>query len=174
MSLLRRRMIMQQAEKSGAKYPLVNGSKVFDKAILEVTNGNHVKFSLTNNIYETYINISDITENTSAAGTPNNIKNTSEKFLLKKGDIVEHRLKNIIRTDGGNGLGTISSAIYNVSGSNIGITIRNVITSGEMSALKTIDADVSIGCMMIYMVQPKVGETLEFDVEFYVNGERYV
>ena len=174
--MIRRRMMMlaQQAEKSGAKYPLVNGTHVFDKAILEVTNGNHVKFSLTNNIYEMYINISDITENTSSAGSINNVRNTSEKIALKRGDIVEYRLKNIIRTDGGNGLGTVNSAIYNVSGSNIGIAIRNVITSGDTSALKTIDADVSIGCMMIYMEQPKVGETLEFDVEFYVNGERYV
>ena len=120
--MIRRRMMMlaQQAEKSGAKYPLVNGTHVFDKAILEVTNGNHVKFSLTNNIYEMYINISDITENTSSAGSINNVRNTSEKIALKRGDIVEYRLKNIIRTDGGNGLGTVNSAIYNVSGSNIG------------------------------------------------------
>lgn len=173
--MIRRRiMMLAQQTGSGAKYPLVNGTKIFDKAILETTNGNHVKFSLTNGNYEAYINISDINENTSTIGLPSNTKNTSEKFALKRGDVVEYRLKNIIRTDGGNGLGTISCAIYSTSGTNIGIKIQNVVTTDEMTASKTIDADVSAGCMMFYMYQPKAGETLEFDVEFLVNGERYV
>lgn len=177
MSLLRRRMMMQQAEKSGAKYPLVNGTKVFDKAILEITNGNHVNFSITDTNYDAYINISDITENTENIGKSVNVGlggSLSEKFALKKGDVCELRLKNISRTDGGNGMGTCTFNAYDISGNNLAMRIGDVVSSEERYTSKTMDADRSFGCVFFYIYQPKKGETLEFDVEFCVNGERYV
>ena len=151
-----------QTAKSGAKYPLVNGRHEFDNGgYVEVTNENHVKFTVNS---ASYVNISNILNNT-ASNSVNNIKcplwftlNNNDICILKIFNFSKHGIANV-------------SCIFAVSDSSSDSGISSGILSGDIEKEYNITSQKDIGCLYCFCYGSM---TVEFDVEFTVNGERWI
>ena len=171
MSLLQRRRMMMQTTESGAKYPLVNGRHEFNNGgYVEVTNGNHIILDSINGW--SWINISNIYQNTTMNDIEN-INNKSEWFSLNTGDICILKIYNMVNKPGSNiafNFRRAESSTSSVFGTGVSSTNDDRIVE------KTIESEESIGCLFL-QVQSQgsgVNRKIEFDVEFTVNGERWI
>lgn len=162
MSLLRRRMMMQTA-KSGAKYPLVNGRHEFNSgAYIEVTNGNHVKFHAIN---AGFINVSNVFQNTANQSSVDNVK-CPLWFSVNNGDVGNLKIFNLQKEGTSNA--NIRFVKENSSNTAFG-TIINLIEDVEKEFV--VAETEGVGCLYCFCYGTM---TVEFDVEFTVNGERWI
>ena len=172
MNLLRRRMMMQ-TEKSGAKYPLVNGQHEFSEgSYVEVTNGNHVLCQKSNSDTLGFINISDIFKNTASLNSARNIDFLPLWFTIPSGVIAKFELKNI------QGIGEfITETNFRIANQKVSGSFHagqfNASNPNNTIIEKTLDASESVSCLFIY-ASGRPSTRIEFDVEFTVNGERWI
>ena len=174
---MRRRMMMQATE-SGAKYPLVNGQFGFGiwgdfnaYATMTISNGSHIRIDRTdktiNGVW--YINLSNGNENGYSPTSVTNINNKSTKFILNPGDNCTLKVTNIMSN---------SDAVF-------AFDLRNANTSlgfntGDSDSLSdriknvVIEKVENVECLFMYIKQFDPDTYIEFDVEFTVNGERWI
>lgn len=172
MSLLRRRMMMQTME-SGAKYPLVNGRHEFsDGSYVEISNGNHIMFYKSIN-GGGYINISDISQNSDTIDNVKNINYKPKIYTIPAGVQTRFEVKNVkgigdydaqtnFRLSERNTSGSFKTGTFNTSNPEFNTTVKKTLLGPE-----------DVGCLFVYSTMPK-GASIEFDIEFYVNGERWI
>lgn len=169
MSLLRRRMMMQTQADIKAKYPFMNGRHDFSNgSYVEVTNENHVFIKLINE-YGSFINVSDVNQNTDKATILSNINNMPEWFSLKAGDICELKVKNIIKENANSGYSSNFRRASLSQSSVFGYANRQSVEDKTIQI--TLTNDESLGCYFFYFDSRA---EFECDIEFYVNGERYI
>lgn len=167
---MRRRALMETKE-SGAKYPLVNGRHEFDNGgYVEVVNGNHVVMDSINGW--SWINISNIYQNANMRDVEN-INNKPVWFSLNTGDVCLLKICNMINNPGSNiafNFRRAESSISSVFGTGASSTNNDRIVE------KTIESEESIGCLFLQVQSQGSGSNrkIEFDVEFTVNGERWI
>lgn len=172
MSLLRRRMMMQTME-SGAKYPLVNGRHEFsDGSYVEISNGNHVYISKNVN-GGAYINISNIFQNGIDAAHDTNINEKPTMYIVPSGKPAEFYIKNVKGVGLYDGQTNFRISEERVSGSFKTGTFNTSNPEFNTTVKKTLSDPEDVGCLFVYSTMPK-GASIEFDVEFYVNGERWI
>ena len=164
-------------------YPFINGttSNTTGSREITVSNGNHIKYILkTNDSLQTFVYLQDVTadnalrDNTSQGTKPDEERNVL--FTINTGDVVELKVKN-------------STLIPYDSNANTNNSKRMVSSATPYRELKIIssnfdlDADsqgsitmgYGIGVTGVIMWCAAAPNTvMEFDVELYVNGVRYV
>ena len=172
MSLLRRRMMMQIIE-SGAKYPLVNGRHEFsDGSYVEISNGNHIMFYKSIN-GGGYINISDISQNSDTIDNVKNINYKPKIYTIPAGVQTRFEVKNV------KGIGDYDAQTnFRLSGTAFSGSFKTgsfTYNNPEFNtvALKTLENPEDVGCLFMYTAMP-AGTQIEFDVQFTVNGERWI
>ena len=166
MSLLHRRMMMQ---KSGAKYPLVNGRHEFsDGGYVEVTNGSHIK--IENIVNGSYVNLSNINQNSSVPSDIKNINYLPIWITLPEQSDCVLKILNINR------MGTATSIGINFrkadAAQSLGFSNGNFTDSEDKIKQVTIEEDTGVGCLFIWIAN--YTPHIEFDIEFTVNGERWI
>ena len=170
---MRRRMMMQIIE-SGAKYPLVNGRHDFyDGSFVEISNGNHAYISKNFN-GSAYINISDIFQNgIDATHINENINRKPTMYIIPSGKPAEFYIKNVKGVGLYDGQTNFRISDEMVSGSFKTGTFNTSNPEFNTTVKKTLSDPEDVGCLFVYSLMPK-GASIEFDVEFYVNGERWI
>lgn len=151
-----------------ALYPLKNGTHTFSNGTtVTVTNHEHVRVVVASgNTSDGYIDISDVSENTSNFNTANNVKNHSAKFTIPSGGVAVFTVSNLTSTHGNSN----SLNAYGTGSSNLGMAISNIQT-GSKTATKTFTSASGLGCLFFVTRYPG---TIEFDVTFTVDNVRYV
>lgn len=170
---MRRRMMMQ-TEKSGAKYPLVNGRHEFsDGSYVEISNGNHIMFYKSINGFG-YINISDISQNSDTIDNMKNINYKPKIYTIPSGVQTRFEVKNVHGTGGMLIETNFRLANSNISGSYH--TGRFSVLNPENNTIASVvlEAAEDVGCLFLYQAGGSNGNVIEFDVEFTVNGERWI
>lgn len=157
-------------------YPLENGIATMGKHTVEISNGNHVKLTYPDGVWEqSYLPLSHISR--IDGGTINNERNTaysSEMFTLNAGDTVRlvKRNTNVTVTSGEDQTSVYSSMyLSHDSGSAKDITKGNLFADADGSI--TIVTNCSVDGLCLWTQQFN-GKIVEFDVEMYVNGVRYI
>ena len=168
MSLLQRRRMMMQTEKSGAKYPLVNGRHNFGNGgYVEVANGNHVKCETK--YVDGYINFSNVLENSVSQNSAGNINYKGTWITLPAQSVCVLKITNIVRSNNKAVLG-IDFRSAN-SNTNLNFSDGNFTDSEDKIKEVTVLTDTNVGCLFAWIS----GEIqIEFDVEFTVNDERWI
>lgn len=170
MSLLQRRRMMMQTEKSGAKYPLANGRHEFsDGSYVEVSNGNHIgMYVLSAN---TFINLSNVFQNTPATTSYANINNLPEIFILPAESQCVLHLKNIQQVN----VNLRATVNFRMAYGTISSNFNDDIYFSQLNDVvidRNMEDDFHVGCFLIW--NQNANFELEFDVEFTVNGERWI
>ena len=169
---MRRRMMMD-TKKDSAKYPLVNGRHEFsDGSYVEIRDGNHVMFYKGINSIG-YINISDISQNTNSSEKLQNINYKPKIYTIPAGVQTRFEVKNVQGIGGYDAQTNFRLSEQGTSGSfkTGSFTYRN--PEFNTIVLKTLENPEDVGCLFIYSPMP-AGAQVEFDVEFTVNGERWI
>ena len=175
--LLRRRMMMD-TKKDSAKYPLVNGQFGFGiwgdfnaYATMTISNGSHVRIDRTDKILDGnwYINLSNGNENGYSPTSETNINNKSTKFTLNRGDNCTLKIRNIMSNSNATFAfdlrsGHASLGFNTGDSDSLSDRIKNVV----------IEKVENVGCLFMYIKQFDPDTYIEFDVEFTVNGERWI
>lgn len=159
---------MMQTEKSCAKYPLVNGRHNFDNGgYVEVANGNHVKCATK--YVDGHINFSNIFENSVSQNSVSNINYKETWITLPAQSVCVLKITNIVRSNSTAKLGIDFRAAN--SNTNLNFSDGNFTDSEDKIKEVTILTDTNVGCLFTWIS----GEIqIEFDVEFTVNGERWI
>ena len=175
---MRRRALFSK-HPSGALYPFENGSKTFttqSETSVTVTSGNHIYLNVPKVYYPgdgaegEMINLSHISKNSdSARGQVNNscINNQPVWFTIPAGAECTTKLRNVSIISGTK-VPKMNFRIANTSlgpSPTLGVNPNSYETSGVLTA------DTSMGCFYAYIPE---NMTVEFDIEFYVNGERWI
>ena len=162
-----------QIIESGAKYPLVNGRHEFsDGSYVEISNGNHIMFYKSIN-GGGYINISDISQNSDTIGNVKNINYKPKIYTIPAGVQTRFEVKNV------KGIGDYDAQTnFRLSERNTSGSFRTgsfTYSNPEFNTvvLKTLENPEDVGCLFIYSGMP-AGAQVEFDVQFTVNGERWI
>ena len=166
MSLLRRRMMMD-TKKDSAKYPLVNGRHEFDSGgYVEVTNGNHVKCATK--YADGYINLSNIFENSVSQNSADNINYKETWITFPEQSVCVLEITNIVRSNNVTVGINFRSANSNTS---LNFSDGNFTDSEDKIKEVTVLTDTNVGCLFAWIANEA---QIEFDVEFTVNGERWI
>ena len=157
-----------QTAKSGAKYPLVNGRHEFNNGgYVEVTNGNHVKCETK--YVNAYINFSNIFGNSVVQNNAGNINYKETWITLPAQSVCILKITNILRSNSAVNLGINFRAAN--SNTNLNFSDGNFTDSEDKIKEVTVLTDTNVGCLFAWIS----GEIqIEFDVEFTVNGERWI
>lgn len=168
-------------------HPMVQGTHTFSDGSTITVSKNHVSIYIGANHTSSsgvgaYFNLSDITENsTDITSQSSNVDNKASKFAIPNGATVTYSMKNIVASAGLSvpNLASWSTRVANGTGAiQTGISSGNVDISAspiaDISHTITMTAAKNLGCLFNYIAQPTYGGTLEYDIEFTVNGERYV
>ena len=161
--------MMMQTEKSGAKYPLVNGRHEFDNGgYVEVSNGNHVKIEKIAPV--SYVNLSNINQNSSVSSDMNNINYLPIWITLPEQSDCVLKILNINRT----GTATPIGINFRKAGAeqSLGFSNGNFTDSEDKIKQVTIEEDTGVGCLFMWIGNHT--PHIEFDIEFTVNGERWI
>ena len=171
---MNRRRMMLPASGGGLRYPLVQGTHEFLGGKSSVTvDGSHVKIVDNSGASrEWYINILDINENGNVISANSNLFFKPAKFTLHKGDECYLRIYNIQFSQDG------FFFAYNFKRANSTVSLGfnqtgNQDTKDDFIANVTMTDDEQVGSFFIYKTSSKNNMTFEFDVEFYVNDERW-
>lgn len=171
---MNRRRMMLPAWGGGLRYPLVQGTHEFSDGKSSITvDGSHVKIvDNSGNSRQWYINILDINENTNVIISSSNIQYKNPKFTLHKGDECYLRIYNIRFSVDGTYFG------YNFKRANSNVSLGfnqsgNQDTNQDFVANVTMTNDEQVGSFFMFRSSSANKMTFEFDVEFYVNGERW-
>lgn len=174
---MRRRMMMD-TKKDSAKYPLVNGQFGFGiwgdfnvYATMTISNGSHVRIDRTDKILDGnwYINLSNGDENGYSPTSETNINNKSTKFTLNRGDNCTLKIRNIMS----NSNATFAFDLRSDYAS-LGFNTGNSPSLSDRIKNVVIEKAENVGCLFMYIAQLSPGTYIEFDVEFTVNGERWI
>ena len=161
--------MMMQTEKSGAKYPLVNGRHEFDNGgYVEVANGNHVR--IENVTHNSYVNLSNINQNGDDSTRPNNIDYLPTWITLPAQSTCIFKILNIVR----NGIATIIGVNFRKANAmhSLGFSNGNFTDSNDKINYVTVNEDTDAGCLFTWI--GNYTSYIEFDVELTVNGERWI
>lgn len=154
----------------GVLYPLADGSKAFTEGIaLEVTNGNHVKISSSKWVSSVYLNLSDVASNSDSAVATNNHSVASDLFTLNGNTIVFCK-KNTTST---------KATGFNSKFTLLGTTAKYDLTAGTVKTNEDTtstkeNVSGSFGGIGLFIQGIDTGETLEFDIELFVDGVQYI
>lgn len=164
-----------QTEKSVAKHPLLNGKKIFNDGIgfVEVTNGNHIAYRKSENT-GVCINISNIFQNGGLQSLASNVNDLPEIYTIPSGVPIRFEIKNL--NGSGNYYGGETNfrlANSRASGSFHTGTFSNDNPNNNTIVEKILDSPEKVGCLFLYSTITKDCR-IEFDVEFTVNGERWI
>ena len=170
----KRRMLLTK-EVSWARYPLVQGTHEFRDGKSSITvDGSHVKIMDNSGaLREWYINILDINKNGTAISMNSNIQYKPPKFTLHNGDQCRLRIYNIkFSVDG-------FYFAFNFKRANSAVSLDfnqtgNQNTHDDFIANVTMTNDEQVGSLFMYKTSSVTNMTFEFDVEFYVNDERWI
>ena len=162
-----------QTMESGAKYPLVNGRHEFsDGSYVEISNGNHIMFYKSTNV-DGYIHISDISQNSDRIDNIQNINYKPKIYTIPAGVQTRFEVKNV------KGIGSYDAQTnFRLSEQNISGSFKTgsfTYNNPEFNTvvLKILENPEDVGCLFIYSDMP-AGAQVEFDVQFTVNGERWI
>ena len=162
-----------QTTEFGAKYPLVNGRHEFsDGSYVEISNGNHIMLYKSIN-GSGYINISDISQNSDTIDNIQNINYKPKIYTIPAGVQTMFEVKNV------KGIGAYDAQTnFRFSGTALSGSFKTgsfTYNNPEFNTTvkKTLSDPEDVGCLFVYSTMPK-GASIEFDVEFYVNGERWI
>lgn len=163
----------------GALYPFENGSRTFaincDTDVV-ITNGNHVfiearSVKSPNNVGE-MVNLSHISKNAISSYGPTNSGNINNQpiwFTIPAGVECTTKLLNVSIISGTK-VPTMNFRIANASTS-VGPSPTLGVNSNSYEANGVLASDTNVGCFFAYIPE---NMTVEFDIEFYVNGERWI
>lgn len=156
-------------------YPLVNAEKVIQTNTITITNGNHVKI---NKIAGTqgYLPISDITvlADDASYGDANNNIFRKTNFTLSKGDVIKIIKSNTAWSAVGYeaSQSQSSSIVFAADTGEVKFGIDKLIgLDYELS--NTVSADCNVDGLRLWHASSG-SFIVEFDLEVYVNGVRYV
>lgn len=150
-------------KKDSAKYPLVNGRHEFSNGgYVEVTNGNHVKFHAIN---AGFINMSNVFQNTANQSSADNIT-CPLWFSVNKGDVGNLKIFNLRKEGSSNA--NIRFGKENSADEVPGTTISLIEDTEKEFVFPNAEG---VGCLYCFCYGTM---TVEFDVEFTVNGERWI
>lgn len=162
---------------SGALYPFENGSKTFttqSETSVTVTSGNHIYLNVpkiyTNNGEGELVNLSHISKNSNnARGSVNNscINNQPVWFTIPSGAECTTKLLNVSIISGTK----VPSMNFRIANTSLGPSPTLGVNPDSYETSGVLTADTSMGCFYAYI--PEI-MTVEFDIEFYVNGERWI
>ena len=163
-----RRRTMMDTKKDSAKYPLVNGRHEFDNGgYVEVANGNHVKCATK--YVDGYINLSNIFENSVAQNNVANINYKETWIILPTQSVCILKITNILRSNSAANLGINFRAANSYTSLNF--SDGNFTDSEDKIKEVTVLTDTNVGCLFAWI---SAEIQIEFDVEFTVNGERWI
>ncbi len=151
-------------------YPMENGVFTFDDGtVLTVTNGNHVRidFGATTSA-EKNVAISHPSYN-NGSGTRPSEATTPTWFTIAKGAV-----STIVGTNiAGTATGTMQ---FNFSGDSIpnSYNAGNVVAGAELTKTVTASADTIVDYLRMSIGSAAADTYIEFDVEFTVDGVRYI
>ena len=166
--MLLRRRIMMNTKKDSAKYPLVNGRHNFNNGgYVEVVNGNHVKCATK--YVDGYINLSNIFENSVAQNNVANINYKETWITLPAQSVCILKITNILRSNSAANLGINFRAAN--SNTILNFSYGNFTDSEDKIKEVTVLTDTNVGCLFAWI---STETQIEFDVEFTVNGERWI
>ena len=167
--------MITETKRADAKYPLVNGRHEFsDGSYVEVTNGNHVKIvgdtsdNVSSQAYAS-INFTNINNNTDSLQNYHN-SNQNVTYPLRNGDTVVLKYTNIqkdfVSNFGFNGYiaNSVVSAGLNTNGT--------PVTTEDRIENIVLTQNKDVGALFCY--NSVLDGTMEFDIELYVNGERWI
>lgn len=167
--MLRRRMIIETKDPVG-KYPLVNGRHEFaDGSYVEVSRGNHVKMHVLTG--DVFINLSNVFQNTTGPHSYDNINNLPTIFTLPEGSYCILQLKNIQQVN----VTKRSTVNFRIAQSNTSLNFNDDIYFSQIDNViieREIEVTRNVGCFLLW--SSGVNFDLEFDVNFTVNGERWI
>ena len=157
-------------------YPFDNGTFNFASpsgSSVEITNGNHFAYSQSSAIGSgSYVNVSKISQNTTAVNSTDNINNKSTLFTIPANSVVKLEIKNISgsRITGSQ---TWSFGIRGTGTSTIsGLSITGLgPSSSDKSIEVTITSARNVGCLFFYATNYG---TLTADIYLYIDGIRYI
>lgn len=144
------------------RYPFVDGKWTYSNGDwIEISNGNHVHYKANNT--KTYLNLSNIKQNTANASDTANINGHPAMFTIPAGAECLLTVSNVS--------GYLNDANFRLANAAASSTffvgdIKNISTV----SLTAEDA-ISIGCFFTYISK---ATECEFDIEFTVNGERWI
>lgn len=164
-------------------YPFVNGTVSNTNGSKEITvsNGNHIKcIAKTNNVSQTYVYLQDVTADNALRHDPSQgIKPDQERnvlFTINTGDVVELKVKNSTLIPYDSNANTTNAKRMVSLASSVGeekIISSNFDLDADSQGSKTMGYTVGVtGVIMWYGITTNT--VMEFDVELYVNGVRYV
>ena len=160
-------------QKSGAKYPLVNGRHEFsDGSYVEISNENHIMFYKSTSGLG-FINISDISQNSDTIDSVQNINFKPKIYTIPAGVQTRFEVKNVKGIGGYDAQTNFRLSKRNISGSfkTGSFTYNN--PEFNTVVLKTLENPEDVGCLFIYS-PAAAGAQVEFDVQFTVDGERWI
>ena len=164
-------------------YPFINGttSNTTGSREITVSNGNHIKYILkTNDSSQTFVYLQDVTADNALRNNPNmGTKPDQERnvlFTINTGDVVELKVKNSTLIPYDSNENTRSSkrmvSLATPSGE-LKIISSDFDLDADSQGSKTMGHDTGVtGVIMWCNTAPNT--VMEFDVELYVNGVRYV
>lgn len=166
---MRRRVLMETKE-SGTKYPLVNGRHEFsDGSYVEVSNGNHVEMYVLSE--STFINLSNVFQNSLSATSYNNIDNLPEIFTIPNGSHCTLQLSNADHSP----MYSRSTVNFRLADGRTSSNFNEDIYFSQTNNVvidRDMETDFHVGCFLMW--NQGINFKLEFDVEFTVNGERWI
>lgn len=159
---------MTETKRAGAKYPLVNGRHNFNNGgYVEVANGNHVKCATK--YVDGYINLSNIFENSPAQNNASNINHKETWITLPAQSVCVLKITNIVRSNNNAYVGINFRAAN--SNASLNFSDGNFTDSEDKIKEVTISTDTDVGCLFSWISREI---QIEFNVEFTVNGERWI
>ena len=155
---------------SDAKYPLVNGRHDFsDGSYVEVTNGNHVK-AIKNGNQMGYFNASNINQNTDEVQSKSNTDRLPTWITIPRNSTCLLKIFNIKRSGNNADISINLRRANDVS--SIGFSTINFHDTEDKESEINITNNTNVSCVILWF---SFQETYaEFDIELYVNGERWI
>ena len=155
---------------SDAKYPLVNGRHNFsDGSYVEVTNGNHVK-AIKNGNRMGYFNTSNINQNTDEVQNKSNTDRLPTWITIPRNSTCLLKIFNIKRSGNNADISINLRRANDVS--SIGFSTINFHDTEDKESEINITNNTNVSCVILWF---SFQETYaEFDIELYVNGERWI
>ena len=164
-------------------YPFVNGTTSDTNGSKEITvsNGNHIKYIVKTNVYsQSYVYLQDVTADNALRENPNQGTIIDQErnvlFTINAGDVVELKVKNSTFIPYGSNANTTNAkrmvSLATPDGE-LKIISSNFYLDVDSQGSKTIINNTGVtGVIMWCNSVPN--SVMEFDVELYVNGVRYV
>ena len=169
--MLRRRMVMTDQVDSNAKYPLVQSTFYAHGIRVTSEKGNHIKILTDDDaVYRNnaWINLSNVGL-TNYNFNYNGVYNKPEIFTIPEESHCVLNIKNIL---GGDDKTARQIGFVKSNSTEILDLIEGYINEGKnITTEKEISSEFSVGCLFIY---GNIRLDLEFDIELYVNGERWI